>query len=98
MYHFERVIHSQSFLNLEVQTLKKIVNSSQLKVSSEVFVFEAIMKWVKFDEPSRHKYLPEIAEFLITDELSIQQLKELKLDDGFNQKNKKAYNYYLLKQ
>ena len=57
-------------------------------MSSEVFVFEAIMKWVKFDEPSRHKYLPEIAESLRTNELSIQQLKELKLDDAFNQKNK----------
>ena len=88
LYHFERVMHSQSFLNLEAQTLKKIVNSSQLKVSSEVVVFEAIMKWVKFDEPSRHKYLSEIAELLRTDELSIQQLKELKLDDASNQKNK----------
>ena len=32
--------------------------------------------------------MPEIAESLRTNELSIQQLKELKLDDAFNQRNK----------
>ena len=80
LYHFDKIWHSESFLNLEVEVLRKIVKSSHLNVISESYVYEAIVKWVKFDENSRNKHLTDFAKDLRASELSENQLKELKLD------------------
>lgn len=58
--NFSEVSESQDFKNLEAHELIKILGKSEIKVSTEEKVYEAAMKWVKFDPEARITFLPEV--------------------------------------
>ena len=54
--YFDSFSKTNEFNDLSYTTFKNIVSSSELKLSSEIEVFEAIVSWVKYDKKNR-KYL-----------------------------------------
>lgn len=58
--NFSEVSESQDFAKLEAHELIKIIEKSEIKVSTEEKVYEAALKWVKMDEESRIAFLPEV--------------------------------------
>ncbi|XP_063684776.1 kelch-like protein diablo [Bolinopsis microptera] len=60
--HFLEVTRCAEFSNLELEHLVKLISHDELKVSSEIEVFNAVVKWVKHDEDKRRSLLPDILE------------------------------------
>nr|XP_020460131.1 kelch-like protein 40a [Monopterus albus] len=58
--HFKVVVRDEDFLQLGPSELAMILTSDALNVEREELVFETLMDWVKYDEPNRHKDLPEL--------------------------------------
>ncbi|PIO66960.1 BTB And Kelch, partial [Teladorsagia circumcincta] len=52
---FEDVIGTDEFYQLPGKQLLELISSEQLQVSSEEQVFEAVVKWVRFDLPARRQ-------------------------------------------
>ncbi|XP_030016100.1 kelch-like protein 40a [Sphaeramia orbicularis] len=57
---YQVVIRDQDFLQLSPTELAIIITSDALNIEREEVVFESLMDWVKHDETSRLKDLPEL--------------------------------------
>lgn len=60
--NFALVVDYDEFLALSVERLKGYVSSDFVDVRSEETVYDAVMRWVKFDVDERKAYLPELLE------------------------------------
>lgn len=58
--HYQVVTRDQDFLQLAPSELALIITSDSLSVEREEQVFESLMSWVKHDEKTRVKDLPEL--------------------------------------
>ena len=55
---FAKVAETEEFLNLNLSDVSDMVNEDELFVISEQCVFNAILRWVKFNRESRQDHLP----------------------------------------
>ena len=55
--NFEASCLEEGFLNLSVDTLKKLLASPVVNVAEEESVFEAAMRWIKHKPNERADYL-----------------------------------------
>ena len=53
---FTNVIETENFLQLNVRLVKKILSSSELHITSELEVFNAVQDWINFDTDGRRKF------------------------------------------
>lgn len=58
--YFLKLVHSDEFVTLTFEELVDIIRRDELNVPSEERIFEAIMKWVKYDQASRQLLLPHV--------------------------------------
>uniref|UniRef100_A0A0A9XCD8 Kelch-like protein diablo n=1 Tax=Lygus hesperus TaxID=30085 RepID=A0A0A9XCD8_LYGHE len=58
--HFPVIIGEEEFSELPKNPLIKFLDSELLKVDSEYQVFQAVMKWISCDLPSRKRYVFEL--------------------------------------
>ncbi|XP_015600929.1 kelch-like protein 18 [Cephus cinctus] len=58
--YFHEVALADEFFSLTYLELKELVSRDELHVVSEEKVFEAVMRWIKYDSESRVIYLPEL--------------------------------------
>lgn len=58
--HFLDVVEHEEFANMPYKVFDGIVSSPNLNVTSEVQVYEGVMKWVKQDLFKRRGYLPKL--------------------------------------
>ena len=58
--NFEFLSSSDNFLELNSSQMKDILSSNDLVVSDEEKVYEALMRWVKFDMENRTSAFPEL--------------------------------------
>lgn len=59
-HFFSRVSQSEEFLNLNFDSLIDLLRRDELNVPTEETIFEACMRWIKYDEDTRNKLLPEV--------------------------------------
>lgn len=57
---YQVVVRDQDFFQLSPSELAIIISSDALNVDREEQVFESLMDWIKHDEPTRLKELPEL--------------------------------------
>ncbi|XP_038156453.1 kelch-like protein 40a [Cyprinodon tularosa] len=57
---YQVVVRDQDFFQLSPSELAIIISSDALNVDREEQVFESLMGWIKHDEPTRLKELPEL--------------------------------------
>ena len=55
---FAKVYETEEFMNLEIEEVSEIISEDELFVTSEQFVFNAVVKWVKYDRELREEHLP----------------------------------------
>ena len=60
--NFSTVVESEDFLKLEIDQLLELFSADDLCVESEEKVFEASMKWIKFDPAEREKFIIDLLE------------------------------------
>ncbi|XP_046355763.2 kelch-like protein 29 [Haliotis rufescens] len=58
--HFDNVVSTESFIALKADELSVILREDKLKVPSEEFVFEAVMKWMRHHPSSRKSNLSTV--------------------------------------
>ncbi|XP_070554278.1 kelch-like protein 8 isoform X2 [Ptychodera flava] len=58
--HFLEVIQNDEFYNISGRHFGLILTSSNLNIESEQQVYEAMMKWVKYDVVMRQQHLPDL--------------------------------------
>ncbi len=58
--NFNKIVHTQPFLDLTAAELNEMLQRDDLNVESEEQIYEAIIEWVKYDEAKRKEQLPEI--------------------------------------
>ncbi|XP_019873564.1 kelch-like ECH-associated protein 1B isoform X1 [Aethina tumida] len=52
--HFSQICHEEEFLQLSAQQLISLIKKDELNVQDEKEVYNAVLKWVKYDEDNRH--------------------------------------------
>ncbi len=87
--HFQSVRNSREFLNLPSDCLKRILQSSFLKVTKESEVVETVLKWVEADE-ERESELPKLMECVRLDHLEKKELWHIAKDDGVLKQSKEC--------
>lgn len=61
LHHFEEVTKvSTHFLELSVNDLKNIIEKDELNARQETSVFEAVLKWIAHDPPSRRQHVVDL--------------------------------------
>ena len=55
--HFLEVVGQEEFFTIDAQHLMALIASPDIRIEHESQVYEAIMKWVKFDLPNRERHL-----------------------------------------
>lgn len=58
--HFWEVCRQEEFLHISAEQLMCLVKSDELNVRCEEKVFEALLKWAKYDEVARREHIPEL--------------------------------------
>ena len=58
--NFVEVSRGEEFLSLDIKRVIEILQSNELNVEKEEFVFEAAMSWVNHDKDNHKRYLPEL--------------------------------------
>lgn len=60
--NFATVVESEDFLKLELDQVLELFSASDLVVASEENVFEACVRWIKFDPAKRSRYIVDVLE------------------------------------
>ena len=60
--NFSTVVESEDFLKLEVDQLLELFRADNLCVESEEKVFEASIKWIKYDPAERERFIVNLLE------------------------------------
>lgn len=79
---FEDVAENEEFLLLDVEPLTDIIKNDKLNVSTEIKVYEAIMKWVsnqmtKSDKRRRHKHLCSLLKHIRFSQMKTKYLEQI---------------------
>ena len=64
--NFVIVVESEDFLKLELDQVLELFSASDLVVASEANVFEACVRWIKFDPANRDKFIVDLLEKVCT--------------------------------
>lgn len=73
--NFTSVVESEEFLELSFDKLREYISSDLIDVRTEETVFNAVMRWVKFDLDEREKCLSELLQCVRLAVLDISKLK-----------------------
>ncbi|XP_050302107.1 kelch-like ECH-associated protein 1B isoform X2 [Anthonomus grandis grandis] len=57
---FVQICHEEEFLQLSAQQLIKLIRKDELNVQDEQDVYNAVLKWVKYDEDNRNRKMEDI--------------------------------------
>ncbi|XP_016366891.1 kelch-like protein 25 [Sinocyclocheilus rhinocerous] len=60
LIHFETLRDTEDFCGLSKDKLLDLILSDELEVEDEQIVFNAVMRWIRYDLDSRRDYLPEL--------------------------------------
>lgn len=60
--NFVTVVDSEDFLKLDLDQILELFSASDLAVGSEESVFEACLKWIKFDPAKRERFITDLLE------------------------------------
>lgn len=74
--YFYQVSNSDEFLSLTINDVNNLISQDELYVSSEVQVFEAVIRWIKHNKDDRIKYLSSLLKFVKLPLLSPEYLVE----------------------
>ena len=80
---FEQVVQTEEYLHLEYHHVIKIFKSSQLNVSSELGLLNAIEKWIKYKNEQRIIFAMKLLTTIRLHLLPIVSLKELTQSANF---------------
>ena len=80
MENFSSVVEYDEFLELPIERLKHYISSDFIDVRNEEIVYEAVMRWVKFDVDDRRHYLPELMDKVRLGVLDIHSLSLIERD------------------
>ncbi|XP_071787115.1 kelch-like protein 8 isoform X2 [Asterias amurensis] len=58
--HFLEVVGSDEFINITAAHLYDVISSPDIRIENESQVYQAVMKWVRFDLPNRVKELSQL--------------------------------------
>lgn len=58
-YHFQ-ICQEEEFLQLSAHQLIQLIRKDELNVQDEKEVYNAVLKWVKYDEDNRHRKMEDI--------------------------------------
>ncbi|CAB3386730.1 Hypothetical predicted protein [Cloeon dipterum] len=75
-HHFAEVSVTAEYLSLPIQSISDLISSDQLHVASEETVFEAVIRWVKKDQPNRTQHLPQLLSLVRLPLLTPQYLAD----------------------
>lgn len=75
--NFEAVSHQEEFLQLSKERLVIYLSNDLLQVQEEQSLAEAVLRWVRYDEASRAKHLPELLDLVHLVSLPDQYLQNL---------------------
>lgn len=71
------VIHQSEFGNLSSENLIKIISNSNLEVSSEALVIQAVLTWVKASNTEQISLLPDLLKYARIRPVDLQELKKM---------------------
>ncbi|XP_065168992.1 kelch-like protein 17 [Atheta coriaria] len=60
LQNFQQVVSTEEFLLLPFAEVEELISNSQLNISSEEDVFQAVLNWVKHDLTSRSQYVSRL--------------------------------------
>ena len=78
--NFSNVVEHDEFLELPPERLKLFVSSDFIDVRNEEIVYEAVMRWVKYDVDDRRNFLPELLENVRLGVLDMHSLSLIERD------------------
>lgn len=78
--NFSNVVEYDEFLELTLERLKQFISSDLIDVRNEEIVYEAVMRWVKFDVDERRSYLPELLNEVRLGVLDMSSLRLIERD------------------
>lgn len=73
---FAAISTSEEFMQLSITDLLEIIRRDEINCSSEEIIFEAVMRWIKFNEAERSCLLPEVLSKVRLPLLSPQYLAD----------------------
>ncbi|XP_007905024.1 kelch-like protein 30 [Callorhinchus milii] len=74
--NFEAVSQSEEFLQLESDRLLGCLGSELLQVQEEQSLVEAILRWVKYNEAERSRFLPELFQLVHLPLLTVEYMRD----------------------
>ncbi|XP_050787918.1 kelch-like protein 6 [Gopherus flavomarginatus] len=75
-------LEDKSFLHLKPSTLISIISSDSLVVSSEIVVYRAVRRWMKFQTSNRRPFLSKIMRHVRFPLLTQEELQEVQLESA----------------
>uniref|UniRef100_A0A8C8SNB9 Kelch like family member 30 n=1 Tax=Pelusios castaneus TaxID=367368 RepID=A0A8C8SNB9_9SAUR len=75
--NFEAVSHQEEFLQLSKERLVVYLSNDLLQMQEEQSLAEAVLRWVRYEEASRAKHLPELLNLVHLVSLPDQYLQKL---------------------
>ncbi|KPM04163.1 kelch-like protein 1 [Sarcoptes scabiei] len=103
--YFQEVIENEEFLLLPVNQLIDIISADELNITSEEQVFNAIMRWIRYDVNERRQHMAHVLQHVRLSQLSAKFLVGtvssdilVKNDETCRDLVDEAKNYLLLPQ
>ena len=84
---FSMIVETESFLQLDFNTVSKILASSSLQIDSEVEVYNATIKWLNHNSGGRSKFSKQLLLKVRLNLLSEQTLEYLLSESSYISKN-----------
>ena len=92
--HLAKVREMDQFLNMHVDTIVQLLRADELKVESEVEVYNAAMDWIKFELDGRKQHLVNVLAVVRLSQLPIDFLVSVVGEEELIEENSVAMSRY----
>ncbi|XP_007887458.1 gigaxonin [Callorhinchus milii] len=79
--HFRDVSHTDEFTELSHEKVKEIIALEKLNVGNERYIFEAVVKWICYDEAVRKVHMKDVMSVVWVNGLEPSYLRERMLNE-----------------
>lgn len=69
--NFQQFVHDLEFLHTKIEALEMLLKHDELYVYSEDAIFDALIRWIEYDENNRKSLLKQLMSFVRFDQLPL---------------------------
>ncbi|XP_078611811.1 kelch-like protein 12 [Branchiostoma floridae x Branchiostoma japonicum] len=79
--NFSEIAKREDILQTSIEDMRALLSDDHIQVESEESVFELVLRWIRYDEVNRKRYLTELLKLVRYGDINKDFLSEVRMED-----------------